>query len=311
MLPMSIQVVLLVFASFILPAYLLYKLLRAEETSMFRWLLRISFTGAFLIYLFMIGRWDWFSYYLRYVWLVFYVVAALLSYRRLGDRPFFTPKSRQHWVSLANYGFSLLVALVFLGFAVRGHLYADSPVRLALPFEDGRFYVGQGGNSLVLNYARNSRSQQFALDILELNGLGTRAWGLYPSDLEKYVIYGQTVRSPCDGMVTRAIDGRPDLIPPERNPDKPAGNHVIIECKDVKVLLAHLQNGSVAVASGANVARGQKVGQVGNSGNTTEPHLHIHAVEAGGPSIFEGDAVPIVFGSRLPTRNMVFLAGDR
>jgi len=306
---MTIQIVLLFISLLILPGYLLFNLWRGREDSTFLWLLRVGFTGAFMVYLFMAGPWSWISAYLRYVWLALTVVAAVVSYLQLEERPFFASDGRGRWLGLANYGFTLLVALVLLGLVIRGHVYEDQPVRLAIPFQEGRYVVGQGGNSLVLNYARNSRSQQFAVDILQLNRFGARARGIYPSNPERYVIFGQTLHSPCDGTVTAAVDGLPDLEPPERDPENPAGNHVVISCQNVDLLMAHMQNGSVAVESGATVTTGQLVGRVGNSGNTTEPHLHIHAVAGGSSSVFEGDAVPLLLGGKFPTRNTV-LVGD-
>ena len=107
--------------------------------------------------------------------------------------------------------------------------------------------------------------------------------------------------------MTAAQDGLLDLPPGERDPEHPAGNHVIISCRNVEILIAHMRDKSVAVEAGNAVGMGDLVGRVGNSGNTTEPHLHIHAVEGGSPSVFQGDAVPVFFGRRLPTRNSVFV----
>jgi murein DD-endopeptidase MepM/ murein hydrolase activator NlpD len=67
------------------------------------------------------------------------------------------------------------------------------------------------------------------------------------------------------------------------------------------VLLAHLQHGSVAVATGDPVTVGDPIGRVGNSGNTTEPHLHIHAFDPR-----TGEGVPIRFDGGAPLRNRVF-----
>lgn len=107
--------------------------------------------------------------------------------------------------------------------------------------------------------------------------------------------------SPCDGEVTEVRDGLPDLVPPVSDRDNPAGNHVGISCGEVTILLAHLRQGSVEVAQGERVATGDRVGLVGNSGNTTEPHLHIHAYDAA-----TGEGVEMAFGGVRPIRNRVF-----
>ena len=79
-----------------------------------------------------------------------------------------------------------------------------------------------------------------------------------------------------------AEDGHPD------HPDNtagPAGNHVIIDTGTERIVLAHLTPGSVQVQPGDRVSAGQQIGNVGSSGNSTEPHLHIHAVRDGKPLI--------------------------
>jgi murein DD-endopeptidase MepM/ murein hydrolase activator NlpD len=81
--------------------------------------------------------------------------------------------------------------------------------------------------------------------------------------------------------VLRAADAYPDQIPFQPWPGPAAGNHVRIGTGTEEVLLAHLRPGSVQVARGDLVRRGQVIGQVGNSGNSTEPHLHIHAERNG------------------------------
>ena len=149
--------------------------------------------------------------------------------------------------------------------------------------------------------------QKFALDIVRLNAFGNRASSLSPDDPERYAIFGDTVYSPCSGSVIRAVDGLPDLRPPEKDPDNLAGNHVVLACEGVKVILAHLKQGSVALRSGMRVNEEDVLGQVGNSGNTTQPHLHLHAEWGGEPGkIFDGEGVPMKLGGRFLVRNSLF-----
>ncbi len=77
------------------------------------------------------------------------------------------------------------------------------------------------------------------------------------------------------------------------------------------VVLAHLMKGSISVVEGDYVRAGAPLGRVGNSGNTTEPHLHIHAVRGSTPdSILVSEGVPILFGGRFPVRNRVISTED-
>jgi hypothetical protein len=106
------------------------------------------------------------------------------------------------------------------------------------------------------------------------------------------------------GPVVPAVDEFSDLPPPRRDPAHPAGNHVAIESSGVTIYLAHLRRDSVAVRAGDRVRAGETVGRVGNSGNTTEPHLHIHAEKGPCPGRFSGQpALPLTFGGRFLVRN--------
>lgn len=175
---------------------------------------------------------------------------------------------------------------------------------LAFPLYRGTYVVGQGGNSRLVNIHAVSPSQRYALDILKLNAAGFRARGLYPADPQRYAIYGMEVVSPCNGVVAAAEDGLADLSPPERDPEHRAGNYVAIETNVATIYLAHLKNGSLCVSPGECVLKGQVVACVGNSGNTTEPHLHIHAEEGPYPGQFSGRrGIPMRFNGRFLIRN--------
>lgn len=187
--------------------------------------------------------------------------------------------------------------------------------RLSLPFSEGRYYVGQGGQTRLLNHHQGIASQKFAIDFLRLNAAGTRCRGLYPPVLERYAIYGAIVTSPCDGAVTHVVDNIPDLIPPETDRRDPAGNHILIELRDspgTYVLLAHLQQGSAVVKTGEKVRAGQPAGKIGNSGNTSEPHLHIQIKKGGRPDAWsDGEGAPMLMDGRFLVRGDVARAARR
>lgn len=177
-------------------------------------------------------------------------------------------------------------------------------VQLGLPAY--LIYDAQGGDSPLINYHNTHATQRFALDILELNAIGMRAASLHPSRLERYMIFGRDVHSPCRGNIVSVQDRLVDNIPPESDTTNPAGNHIIVACHGVRVFLAHLQQGSVAVQAGDQVSVGEFVGRVGNSGNTSEPHLHLHAErEAGDRLAGEGTPVAILLDGTFPVRNTI------
>lgn len=196
-----------------------------------------------------------------------------------------------------NIFFSLIFA-TYLIFVASSYFVSDDAIELSFPLQDGTYYIAQGGSHVQMNYHNSHSPQQYALDIEKLNRFGSRAKGLYPEELEKYAIYGDSLYSPCSGEVIEARNNLPDLTPSDTDPENATGNHVALTCDSINATfyIAHMQEGSVAVSVGDVIKEGQKIGTVGNSGNTTEPHLHIHAEK-------DGIGIPIRFDDRFLVRN--------
>jgi hypothetical protein len=288
-----------------LPLWLIAMLWRRADVDRIGWMLRASYSAAFIGYIFAVGRWDVVGVYGRYVIAALFLAAALVSGLHARQLPWFGRQDRNRWIQYATSIACLIGFTAFLLWALGGYIEPDdaSEVHLDFPLGDGWFYVGQGGAATIVNHHYRFPAQRYALDVLQLNRLGLRARGLYPHDLDRYVIFEQPVLSPCDGEVISAVDELPDLQPPQSDREHVAGNHVVIACKGVEVLLAHLQRGSLQVERGMVVQSGTPVARVGNSGNTSEPHLHVHAVQAGSGGIMRGTAVPIRFQGRFLARN--------
>ena len=207
------------------------------------------------------------------------------------------------------WGFGLLISVAFcLAIVVvltrncRDH--SDIPLvstPLLLPFAEGTWLVVQGGGTKSVNHHVVVPQQRAALDLVRMRSDGTRARGVFPPEPGDYAAYGTVVVAPCDGVVLRAVDGLPDQAPLVPNPTRPPGNSVRIDTGREQVLLAHLVPGSVPVEAGQRVARGDVIGRVGNSGNTTEPHLHIHAERdgVGVRLVFDGVDEPLLRGTRM------------
>ncbi|MCO5118149.1 MAG: M23 family metallopeptidase [Burkholderiaceae bacterium] len=298
---MLLSITLLLLVCIGLPLAQAWRLLRLREPARSAWLLVAADAAVFVALLMLVGRWDIAGYWLRLLLAAAFVAALLWSWRNHRGRPWRAgggkPFWRRHWGTIASLAFfgSVLVHVL-------SGLAPSAPARdMAFPLEGGRFMVGQGGGIKLLNQHASHRQQRHAADIVALNALGFRASGILPVRLDAYAILGAAVVSPCAGTVVEARDGLPDLTPGEMDPEHPAGNHALLDCDGLRVLLAHLQHGSVAVATGDPVTVGDPIGRVGNSGNTTEPHLHIHAFDPR-----TGDGVPIRFDGRAPLRNRVF-----
>jgi hypothetical protein len=136
--------------------------------------------------------------------------------------------------------------------------------------------------------------QRFATDWLQLAPDGTTRVG-DAADNKNYLAYGEEALAVADAIVSAVKDGIPENIPGPTSRAVPitletvGGNHVILNLGDgVYAFYAHLQPGSLRVKMGDRVRRGQVLGLVGNSGNSTEPHLHFHLSDANSPLGTEG-----------------------
>jgi hypothetical protein len=143
--------------------------------------------------------------------------------------------------------------------------------------------------------------QRFAIDWMRMDDQGRLING-DPVDVRGYTGYGADVIAVADAKVVATLDNLPDQKPgvmPDpstinlKNVD---GNHIILDLGGgIFALYAHLQPGSVAVKPGDNVRRGQSMAKLGNTGNTSGPHLHFQLMDA--PSALASNGIPYVIDS--------------
>lgn len=188
------------------------------------------------------------------------------------------------------------------GFSIRGDLnspseapsqYLDYATRtkLRLPFE-GEWLVIWGGPTVEENYHAAHVDQRFAYDVaVEVEGARHRGEG---TRNEEYHCWGRPILAPGSGIVAAARDGLPDNAPGRMDPTVPPGNHVVIDHGNGEYsFLAHVQQGSVTARQGDPVSQGDLLGKCGNSGNSSEPHLHYHLQDS--PRFGEGEGMPAPF----------------
>ncbi len=186
------------------------------------------------------------------------------------------------------------------GLAVRPSAPAEYPstkldyvtkTELHLPFR-GDWYVFWGGRTMEQNHHAASKSQRFANDVaIVKDGVTHTGDG---SKLTDYYCYGAEVLAPAAGTIVWACDSLPNQTPGQMDPAHPVGNGVIIDHGNGEFsVLAHMQPHSVRVKVGDRVVADQVLGLCGNSGNTTEPHIHFHLQD--GPDMATAEGLPARF----------------
>jgi murein DD-endopeptidase MepM/ murein hydrolase activator NlpD len=151
---------------------------------------------------------------------------------------------------------------------------AKSPRLVDLPFR-GRWSVFWGGDTVEKNKHVPFKSQRRAADLVIVDEKGSTHRGDGKKN-EDYFAYGQDILAVADGTVVTVVDGVPDNPPGEMNGLLALGNTVVIRHDDgLYSFVGHLVPGSTRVKVGDPVRGGQVLGKCGNSGNTSEPHLHV------------------------------------
>ena len=274
---------------------------------------RMAFIAAYLSLIALAGLWlvmPWFT------WIVYFIVlgAESLTLATRLRAVSWRPAGRRAWLgamtnSVLAVGTLAMIWLVISGWTPPG----EHTVDLEFPLRGGTYAVANGGtNELVSAHMttltgdrfRNYRGQSYGVDLVKLDRWQRRADGLAPRDPRAYAIFGDAIYAPCSGVVLKAEDGLPDLSPPEVDRGHMPGNFVLLECAGVQVLLAHMEHGSVSVVPGDRVTPEKVIGRVGNTGNSSEPHLHVHAQRpATGDAFLSGDPLPIRLNGRYLVRN--------
>jgi hypothetical protein len=287
-------------------------------TSVTTWGIQILLLISYVAFIYLLGSWVYASFYLRYAIILFTIGAVVWSFMRIRGLPLFVTPHISGWV---NSGAGLIISAVLIYFvvgAVQAHFFDEQPVNLAFPFEHGTYAVFEGGNgkaSALMNYhygaaihkgAKTNLSMRYAVDIAKVTPWGNDAKGFLPRHNDKYAIFNQVIYSPCDGEVAVVEDKWPNETPWSGNPPYNVGNHILITSDDFGVLLGHLQQGSIMVKSGDRVKKGQAIALVGNSGWTSQPHLHIQAMRKSTGSFWGWEGLPIRFGNKNPVKNTLF-----
>lgn len=202
------------------------------------------------------------------------------------------------------------------------------PIDMEYPF-GGRWLTQNSPADRIPSHGTAAFASSYAIDFVPVDDGGraapmTFASFVRPEPPERFPGYGRRLLAPVTGTIIAAHAEEPDHAAHRGLPSITymstqqrraragwvglAGNHVFIDYGSVIVALCHLQNDSVQVRPGEHVRVGDVVGLCGNSGNSSEPHVHVQAFDH--PDVTRAGAVPVTFRGSLPHNGEIVHAGE-
>lgn len=199
-------------------------------------------------------------------------------------------------------------------------------IDLAYPFT-GRWLTQNSPANRVPSHGTTLFASAYAIDFVPVDDSGrtarlTLGSLVRPEPAESFPGFGRPVLAPTDGTVLATHDDEADHPAYRGLPSigyaltqrgraaagwqALAGNYVLIDGGNAVVALCHLRRGSIVVHPGQPVVTGDPVGRCGNSGNSTEPHLHVQAID--GPDVASATAVMLNFHEALPRNGQIIHA---
>ncbi|MFI1224212.1 MULTISPECIES: M23 family metallopeptidase [unclassified Streptomyces] len=231
----------------------------------------------------------------------------------------------------------LLTVIVLQSRAAAPRGAAPDPVEVAPPVT-GRWSALNSPADKVPSHGTHVYGQTYAIDIVAEPDPGEGGaparppfrpvWPLFRRN-RHFPAFGAPLLAVADATVVRASDGQRDHLSRNSLPalaylllvegnvrstmgaHRIIGNHVILDLGDgTYAVYAHVQRGSLQVRAGDTVRAGQRIAGVGNSGNTTEPHLHFHLMDGPDPDAARG--VPFTWrGVGVPASGETFTVEEQ
>lgn len=244
-----------------------------------KWVSRLKWLGLLALPMFCS---DWYVWKLLWIFWLFGIVEILLIF------PTFLQSLRQ------------IAGIVIVDIKYKPMPDKDNfipKVKYSLPF-DGAWVAVNGGVTKDSSHSWEVNSQRYAYDFIILDNEG-KSYSGDAATLSSYYCYGKEILAPADGVVVEVrTDCRDSKIMGSGKTDPLIkdirGNHIVIRhAEDEFSCLAHLAPESISVSVGQPVKRKERIALCGNSGNTSEPHLHFQVQN--GKSFFNSAGLPVHF----------------
>ncbi len=156
----------------------------------------------------------------------------------------------------------------------------------------GEWFVFWGGTNEFVNYHYVYENQRYAYDLVKVQD--GQSYQNSPIRNEDFYAFDEDIIAPADGKVVEVVDGIKDNVPGEMDERNAAGNYVVIEHANNEFsMIAHFKKNSILVKSGDTVTEGQLIGKCGNSGNSSEAHIHFQVMDS--QDIGYGKSIRILF----------------
>lgn len=245
---------------------------------------------------------------------LYYLAAAILIGSTLGSR--FVPEGGLRDVVRVTVFAALGLALLCLLLAFLAPRWLpDRPARVVVSPVRGRWLGLNSPTSTIPSHGVRAYGQTYAIDIVAepVDEPRPQFGGLMMRSIREYPAFGRPVYAMIDGQVVRASGWRRDhrarsnpwgfvymmiegIIREIGGPGFVVGNHVTIRSDDgVYATVAHLQRGSLTARAGDRVTAGEIIGRCGNSGNTSEPHVHAQLMDRA--SLWTAHGLPMAFSA--------------
>ena len=168
---------------------------------------------------------------------------------------------------------AVIVGVFFYEIYLNSRSVPNGAVSLEYPLKNGTFWIAQSGKTWL---AHKTPLEKHADDIVRFPTLAS-FFRFRDTRLESDVTFGTPIFSPCLGQVKIVREGVSDQPIGIKNPAEGSGNTVVVSCNGFDVMMGHFKKNSIKVKEGDEIKIGEELGQVGNSGNSDGPHLHIQA----------------------------------
>ncbi len=296
------------------PLELLDKLFLRNYGTVIEYILLLVNVLLIFYFLFTLCYWEYTSIYLRYIYYIFIAIGILSVIYRVIFTPGI-PFGRLN--DLSDQINTIVSTIIFLIFDISIFLSKVKKsycFNLSFPFRSGKFLIIDGGDgriSYFTNYhyygwknkkIKNYNSLRFATDIIKLNKYGTGGRKMLNPRNNDFDIFGEKVYSPIEGEVVKVVTSQRDNIPYKKLPNH-SGNQITIKNGNFYVSLYHFKKESIVVELGQKLEVGDYLGQVGNSGYSIRPHLHIQVVYSEDDTYWLGKGIPIIFNNIYPIKN--------